>query len=181
MSGEMGIHVTLTVACERIDPARWREVYAESLRVIEAFPAGAVDLAFREVAGVKVIVTTGELESEDAEGRRRWRICGDAQSKLRGETFTFPESLGAAHGDDSVGDDDILATAMGGYSLGRSVFSEKTQGRPYHVLIVAIGTLVENRFPRAALVGGDLGRGDGRAACELLERALGEHKRGSLY
>lgn len=50
----------------------------------------------------------------------------------------------------------------------------KTQGLPYHVLLVALGLLVENSLPGTAVVYGELSRRDGEQARRGLASILGE-------
>lgn len=172
----MGVYVNLSVARERIRPQAWRQVFAESERVLEAYRRGGLSLHRREIAGEEVIAYTRNLRWEDQRGLF-WRISADAESKLSGETFEFPRDYGkAADGDGLVapGEDLLVTSARSKEIEGARVFGAKTQGRAYHEVVVAVVTLVENRFPGAALAWGDMTASDGERACALLEEALGE-------
>jgi len=173
----MGIHVYLYADCERISPEAWRRVYDESKQVLQAWPNQPMRLGYGTVAGLENIpVYQRAVEMDCGNGRRGWRVSGDMGTKRVAEAFHFPESFGtAAPGTPPVGEDLLVTLARRDDARARSsLFGDKTQGEPYHVLIVAIATLVENRFPGVALVRGELSWRDGRDACELLHRALGE-------
>ena len=69
-----------------------------------------------------------------------------------------------------------LLSTVDGYGTpgARRVFGAQTAGYPYHRLVVALATLVENRLPGLALASGGLDPSDGEEACALLEHVLGE-------
>jgi len=77
---------------------------------------------------------------------------------------------------------DVLSAVvqlLAGNTLGPTdlcnLFGAKTQGLPYHVLIVALGLLVENALPGTAVVYGELSPHDGDQARRGLASILGEH------
>ena len=169
----MGIHVQLSADPNQIHPDAWRDVYRESWRVLKAYPNEALNAVWREIKGEKVPVYARDLDDVSSLGPG-WRVCGDALSKLTAESFAFPENFGRAQPGAPVGTDLLVRAAREGYFTGAGLFSEKTQGQPYHLLVLAVATLVENRFPGAALAHGEISVREGEEACDLLERALGE-------
>lgn len=78
---------------------------------------------------------------------------------------------------DRESDEDILVRVMapdggkGGYA---NLFGNKTQGLPYHTMVLAIATLVENRLPGAAMAAGDIDATAALMACRELEKIFGE-------
>ena len=56
-----------------------------------------------------------------------------------------------------------------------SLLGSKTQGLPYHSLLVALGLLVENSLPRTAAVYGELSLRDGEEARRGLVAILGRN------
>ncbi len=56
----------------------------------------------------------------------------------------------------------------------RRLLGNKTQGLPFHTLMVAVGMLIEHRLPRAAVMLGDVDRYDARKAQRELELILRE-------
>ncbi|HKY41315.1 MAG TPA: hypothetical protein VJN18_35525, partial [Polyangiaceae bacterium] len=97
------------------------------------------------------------------------------RTKRTAESFDFPERFGAATSSELPGEEDALVElASDSETRCSTLFGNKTQSQPYHTLIVAVATLVENRFPGVAVVTGDLSRRDGQDACDLLQRALHE-------
>lgn len=57
----------------------------------------------------------------------------------------------------------------------RTLFGAKTQGLPYHILMIALGLLVEHRLPRDAVVYGEISLRDAELARRGLATLLREH------
>lgn len=169
----MGVYVRLSTHPDRIHPDAWRRVYQESLQVLKAYPDVALNAVWRELYGEKVPMYARDLADVSSLGPG-WRVCGDARSRLRAESFEFPENYGRAQSEGASDADLLIEAAHEGYVIGARIFAEKAEGRPYHVLVLAVATLVENRFPGAALAHGDITIQEGQEACDLLFRALGE-------
>lgn len=166
----MGVYVNLWAERNRIDPDKWAAYFDEALVTTRAYPPGALSLGMLEIAGVKVPAYTNEVLHERG-GVPCIRIAGDRASKRTGESFELPQRLGPGGG---VPRPHVLCHFGDEGSWPGTVFSQKTQGHPFHVLMVALGLLAECRFPRAAAVGGDIDIRDGEQACALLEQALGQ-------
>ncbi len=176
----MGISVSLLLNKESISHADWFRVYEETLEVARGWPVPLLGIGFRNVAGEQVVaykrayeVAKGDEEHQRMGGcsGRFWRIVGDGQSRLTFEGVDFPSEYGVANVTSCKRDVLLEAVSDGGCSR---LFGDKTQGRPYHQFIVAIATLVENRFEGAAFVKGDLDAKGSVSACKCLEDILGE-------
>ena len=168
----MGTHLCLAVQPECIDAADWRAAYDDSLRILDLWPGDFVRRTERDVAGVRVIALTSDLELDvDDPARRRWRIDGDRRSLRAGETHGLPRRLGGSRGS-SVARDDVLLELLDGRA--QFLFDHETGGAPYHEPLLAVAMMIEDRFPTAAVAGESLANPDivDRAA-ELVARAVG--------
>jgi hypothetical protein len=176
----MGIRVYLAVDDERVSEARWREIYEKARRVAREWIPRPLSLAWRDIGAVQV-----EQYCLDVETPEGLYIVGDAESLTTAESFLFPARLErAARGERGIwgasGDDVLVAVAswLGvGIEGGRSwceLFGDKTQGLPYHALVIGLGLLVEHELPGAAVVYGDISRRDGEGARRGLGAILGE-------
>jgi hypothetical protein len=105
----------------------------------------------------------------DADG---WSVCGDARSRQFAESNELPSELGVEQ--PSEPDSELVLRYLDGDRSAHYLLGNKTQGLPFHILIVAVAMLIEHRFPRAAVVTGDLDRGDASQAQRQLARILGE-------
>lgn len=176
----MGIRVYLAVAEERVSEAKWREIYDKARRVAKEWIPRPLSLAWRDMGAVQV-----EQYCLDVETPEGLYIVGDAESLTTAESFLFPARLERTvrwvRGERAVSGDDVLvavASWLGaGTSGGRSwreLFGDKTQGLPYHGLVIGLGLLVEHELPGAAVVYGDISRRDGEGARRGLGAILGE-------
>jgi hypothetical protein len=170
----MGISVHLWVDSTRIHAERWQALYDDVLRVVRAYPDGALAPSKIDVCGVEVFAYTSEVEGVRF-GSPCVRVCGDRQSRLTGELFEFPQRLWGADQTVPEHPPSVLSRFSGHWDQWPAdIFGSKTVGYPYHALIVAIALLAENRFPGLAAAGGDLTAADADAARALLEDTLGE-------
>lgn len=172
----MGIHVHLQVRRDAIEPAAWNEVYDDTLRLLRSHPSGILGLDRRKLLGRDVVMYTREIERK-IHGETEWCAVGDRLSMRFGESFHFPRDDSAASGAGrrrtkrrDAGEDLVLCEPD--ERGGGDVFGNKTQGEPYHVPILAAALVVEDRFPSAALVWGDIDEDDVNAAKAWAEKAL---------
>jgi hypothetical protein len=153
----MGIRVYLALVEERVSDAKWREVYEKARRVAKEWIPRPLSLAWRGIGSVQV----GQycLDVETPEGLH---VVGDAESLTTAESFVLPASLDGAARSERVSprvvEGDVLVEVArwlgtgkeGGVSW-RELFGGKTQGLPYHGLVVGLGLLVEQELPGAAV------------------------------
>lgn len=176
----MSTTVSLRVFPEAIDAAAWESVYDETRRLLAGWPDPPLGIRVRTVGGERVAAFTRHCETDEG-----WRVVGDARSLRLGEAFDFPRHLpNAPWLDDpdvpaaSLTYPDVLLALADSEGPVRKPTTEllgkKTLGEPYHLLMLAVATLVENRFPRVAVASGDLDAIDATRACSELERILGE-------
>lgn len=174
----MGVRVYLALVAPRVDDAAWSAIYADARRVAERWTPRPLAAQWRRVGAEKVVQYSTDVEHLDG-----FHIVGDAVSKTTAESFVFPSTLGSDFGPPrqrSCPDGDILVD-IARYHEGvpatlpwRELFGNKTQGFPYHTLVVALGLLVEHRLPSTALLYGDLSSTDGETARGRLGEILEE-------
>lgn len=179
MLSRMGVHVHLAVAVDRISRTAWREIYDKARRVAKQWTPRPLSVAWRQIGAVRVAQYTLDLETTDG-----LHIVGDAETLTTGESFRFPANPGCASpssdGPLTPSHDDVLVAVARRNDpeaeprCWHDLFGAKTQGLPYHVLIVALGLLVESSLPGTAVVYGDISLQDGQEARCAIARILGE-------
>lgn len=169
----MGVEVGLRLVAGQVSQQRWAQIYDETLTLLDAWPVPPLGIQRRRIAGSNIPVYTKDYLNPN-DPTRGWRVVGDAHSRLRGESFDFPRVLPPhlVERPDAKAIDVAVLEAQ--EDPAHSLFRRKTQGHPYHQLIVAVATLVENRLPRVALAFGDIDKTDGRGAAEQLKAMLGD-------
>lgn len=178
----MGIHVRVRLLRSQVSRATWERIYADSMRALRGWPDPPLGIGHREVAGVRVIAYTRNFERKDG-----WSIVGDANSRRGAESFELPTELHPSESPFGVGEAASMAVeptmdvlqALAEEDAGKPswlscLLGSKTQGLPYHALIVAVATLIENRLPGVALACGDFDIEDADRACCELTRIFGE-------
>jgi len=167
----MGVYVRLGVITDRVDEATWQGIYADARRIAAAWTPKPLGIAWRSIGAERVGQYTTDIERSDG-----LSIVGDASSRLTGESFLFPSTIARRRlGDRSAASSGDSHSPDESASIGwRELFDRKTQGLPYHTLIVALGMLVEHRLPTRAMVHGDISRADVDTASRRLTEILGE-------
>lgn len=175
----MGVHVILDIDPRGIDKSAWARVYDETLALLRRWQPRLLGWGRRTLEGVQVPMYLHEIERVgDAPQQRCWMVVGDRESLQTAECQSIYRNLdhyalpaGQPH------DDDIVAAAAepsrdhtGGP---RQVFGDKTQGCPYHFAVLAAAMLVEERFPRHAMVHGTIDRGQAEEARRMAAPLLG--------
>jgi hypothetical protein len=169
----MGIHVQLRILPWAIDPAAWVEAYDESLALLRSHPARLLGYDCREVEGVRVPMYTDELESRVGyQATRGWRVVGDLASRETAECFELARDLSHYRARAPRAEGDILILAARDDEAVTRVFGEKTQGLPYHVPVLAAAMVVETRFPRHAMVTGEVDLAEAERARSWAESVL---------
>jgi hypothetical protein len=174
----MGIYIHLNILPDRIDPQAWRNAYLESVQLLQKWPPGILGLRSETVGSAERLIYSSRIEHEITDDKKRyWKVEGDQESRQFGETFEIYYDMDA-YGSYRMGrekdpDESILDNLLGERcSVGYTVFSSKTQGMPYHFIILAVGMLFEDAFPQAALVAGDITLGQARNAQQIIKELL---------
>lgn len=183
----MGIYITLEIIPHMITPEDWAEVYHESLKLLEAYPGGIMGYKEEQVDSLERICDSRTLEHcADNPKERHWYAVGDFAGMKRGESFELYYDLqyyNRKYVKTDLQPYDILidVALVNGRDADREgksvhVFGEKTQGEPYHIPLLAVASLIENRFAPYAIAGGDIDIGQAQKAVgwanTILERKI---------
>jgi hypothetical protein len=158
----MGVYITLAIVPNRITPEAWRETYEESLALLRGYSGEMMGIQREQIKAAERRVYSRQIERHvDDPKQRHWHVVGDFASKETAESFIFyydPDHY-RARGSRSKSDDEVddvivnVITEEGSYC---HVFLDKTQGCPYHLPLLAVAMLVEDRFPKYAHASGDI-------------------------
>ncbi|MBQ3164903.1 MAG: hypothetical protein IJC02_10300 [Lachnospiraceae bacterium] len=178
----MGIFIHLDIS-KSVTAEEWKKVYIESLKLVEAFPLADIDKM--EYAGdtVTCIVPTREQESVSFFRGKSigWAAAGDYETRKTAEEYFFPRDLiDETKIDESAGDammGEVSAYSSLNYDDPRcckvySLWDGKTQGEPYHMYLLAIACMVEDRLGNKAYVYGDITRGQCQKAVQMANQYL---------
>lgn len=147
----MGIYISLKINPEEISSAQWEETYLESLKLIEEYPF--IGLEVQRINGHTRYVYSHHVERKKLDRtKRHWHINGDSTSKKTGESFILYYDLNHYQRQERETSVDILDDS------GVTVFYSKTQGRPFHIPLLAIAMLFETRLTPHSIVSGDIDR-----------------------
>lgn len=176
----MGIYISLNVS-KSVTAEEWKPVYEKSL--LMAQKAGLYDIGFRMIHGERIncIYMTEEIvpddEKEEIRQRRYtgWSAVGSIPSYCRAETQFMPKyTRGNEEGEKTDALLSIVSDADD--NLWWQVWGNKTQGEPYHMVLLAIGCMAEQELGIQAIVDGDITYGQcvsaARLASELLETEI---------
>jgi hypothetical protein len=158
----MGIYIRLNVNPTGITQEDWESVYNESLVLLAKFPVPLMCLRIdKRSDGERRMSWASRLLEDEGTKDECWRVDGDSESNLRGETHLFYRNVDRQFGRGRpvlAPDKDVLwhvETKYGIETNGKDVFGAKTQGRPLHIAMLAVGLMVETRFPGKAAILGD--------------------------
>jgi hypothetical protein len=176
----MGVRVHLAVVVDRVSDAAWHGIYEKARRVAKHWTPRPLSIAWRQIGAVRVAQYVLDIEAADG-----LHLVGDAETFTTAESFVFPARLGRGAagrgGSQATSHDDVLvaiarrhAPKVAGRLRWCDLFGEKTQGLPYHTLLVALGLLVESSLPGTAVVFGDISLHDGEEAQRGVASILGK-------
>ena len=175
----MGVYLTLSVLPAKIGPADWARCYDDSLTLLQSHPLTLMRLSRASVGRTTRWVYTRQLEEveDNRPSQRAWHVVGDIESLHRAESFRLYRQLPARGLEEEAPID--IAAALAREHLCASApyiwtpFSAKTQGEPYHFPLLAVGMLVEHRFPGAAMISGDMDRAQCESVLPWAQEVLG--------
>lgn len=169
----MGVQILLFANGDRIDSEVWERLYAESLVLLRNFPAPLMRLSRETVGEEERYSFTSEIVCDHDTPEERWIVSGDMESRTSAEAFELYRYHERQFARDPLlpvppdppararNSTDVLWAAPANephdmYGNGRMLWNAKTQGRPYHYAMLAVGMLVESRCPGGAYVTGDV-------------------------
>lgn len=178
----MGIFIYEAVS-KSVTEDEWKKVYEETLTLVEAFPLaerGRITYAGKEVI---CAVPSREQITTDYRGREKagWSASMDYDTLKRAEEYYLPRDLLCGREPSPEAGDAIMGVlpAYLNYdwkdercSHTYSLWDAKTQGEPYHMYLLAIGCLIEERLGEKAFVYGDITFGQCRKAVEMANQYL---------
>ena len=177
----MGIFIYLAVS-KGTTEEEWNRVYQESLELVDAFPLaerGKITYCGKQVI---CAVRTKERKMPYGGGEEYgWRAEMDYDRLNWAEEYYLPKKLIDSQETDK-GIHDAMMSALPaylGYSWDEERFNHsyslwggKTQGEPYHMYLLAIACLIEDRLGEKAFVYGDITQGQCRKAVEMANQYL---------
>ena len=129
------------------------------------------------------LVCAARTRERETEWGRGWRTSMDYLTLNEAEAYWVPRDLvGDRKADPEAGDAMMGALpAWLGYDWEDervnhtySLWDDKTQGEPYHMYLLAVACLMEDRLGEKAFIHGDITLGQCRKAVELANRYLKE-------
>ncbi len=176
----MGIFINLSIIPGRIPAEEWRRVYQESLRLVEAYDF--MDKVEGERNGLSYVYAEKSRDRENLWGKccHGWHSVGDMRTGFNTEDYMLYEDIHAYLPQTRAEDNgaDILLNRLyymddiekpGGCI---NIWGNKTQGEDSHIYLLAIGCLIADRFPDAAMVSGDISVGQCRRAVRWANQYL---------
>lgn len=179
----MGIVIHLKVSKSTTEE-EWNKVYQESLVLVNAFPLaerGTITFFGKQVV---CAVRTKECKKSNC-GNMEYGWCAemDYDTLSQAEDYYLPKNLVNSENIDRETHDAMMSALPAcmdydweeerfGHTY--SLWGEKTQGEPYHMYLLSIACLIEDRLGEKAFVYGDITRGQCRKAVEMANQHLQE-------
>lgn len=153
---------------DNVTKSQWEEAYAETLEMLQKFPIPLFCRKIKKRKGGKRMVFSTDLLRYRGKPNEQWDVLGDLLSMKYAENFVFERHLFdriKRNWDErttSPPNASVFFTDPG-YDYGDAQFgvniftpgSRKTQGYPYHLAILAVCTLLENKFEGQSYTSGD--------------------------
>ena len=159
----MGLYIHATINLKGISDTDWEAAWLDSLDIFKRFPVPLSRHTIETKRGSKRHVYAQNLILDKGKADECWYLEGDLLSMQTGETFVLKRHLAAYkeqyrthHGcfKSAVFKTDELEYPSS--SNGVELWDSKTQGYPFHLAILAVGIMLENRFPDNCYIHGDI-------------------------
>lgn len=180
----MGIFIHMSIS-KAVEKKEWEAVYQETLQLVEAFPFAERLKVSCEGVETYCLVRTKERQKKYGwrgdKTRIGWTVDGDYETMRTAEEYFLPKDfinekkVNPDAGDAILGvlpcyldyswDDPLCSHCY-------EIWGNKTQGRPYHMYLLAVACLIEARLGEKAFVYGDITRGQCKKAVELANKYL---------
>lgn len=183
----MGIFSYLDIS-ESVTKEEWKDVYEETLKLVDAFPLAEQRAV--SILDIDVVCLAPTIEREEIFVHLRaadkvsvgWTACGDYTWLMsRAEDFYLKRDLVEEKRFNENAGDAMLANVPSVTSRQWTekqfnnvyrVWDSKTQGRLYHIYILAIACMIESRLGEKAFVDGNITYGQCQRAVELANEHL---------
>lgn len=162
----MGLNNHLIVNINKVNYEKWENLYFKTLSVLENFPIPLMSFHIEKVQNYNRYSYSNILVHGKDSPDEHWDVIGDFISTKRAENFCLYRRLSSYTKRKNIesADKDILWVEESKIDYidsshnGQSIFSEKTQGFPFHLAILSAAILIENELEGDAFVTGDIDR-----------------------
>lgn len=178
--GKMSIVINLIVIPRRISPDKWKEVYEESLKLLQAY-----DFMDRFPAQRNGLTYDYAAKSRDREnflntGYHGWRSVGDMRTGGNTEDYILFGDIHAYLSSSRRPDNgrEILLGLLEDMKAPEkprgcmNLWGGRTEGEDSHIYLLAVGCLFASRFPEAVAVTGSISAGQCRKAVRWANQYL---------
>jgi len=178
----MGVYVELKVFGEYITEREWSETFDEALYLLKsnnAMGPKSEVVQLKDHPEVERICYSRNIEGDiNDPAKHHWHVVGDMNSLLTAESFIMYRNRNRfepyQQPDEHV---DIIREIIKEVENGDvgdydKIFDAKTQGYPYHYSLLAVGMLLEDRFPKYAVVSGNIDRYQAIKSQEMIKDIL---------
>lgn len=172
----MGIYIHLNVS-NKVDSKQWEKAYEESLILIDKI--GLVEYDEIKKFGRKIWCLAPSRE-RNVNGRLGWLAHGDAYTLKTAEDQFFPRKISASCDSEEYADPLMYVLAQHCIENFENpfvqkvteFFGNKTQGEPYHMVLLCIGCLFDDRLNGEAICSGDITYGQCEHAIQVANKYL---------
>lgn len=174
----MGIYINIKIS-KAVTKEEWEKVYKETLFLAKKFPLAETKTISKKGIEIFCLVPTKEtieIDEFSNEETRGWYASGDYNTLRRAETDYTPRELVVDKYYNPEAGDAMMAYLPQFLDYDEDderfdnsywLWGNKTQGEPYHMYLLAIACLIEDRLGKKAFVSGDITRGQCRKAVEM--------------
>lgn len=179
----MGTYIYLDVS-KSVTAEEWADVYKESLELAKNFQLA--ESRRIKIHGIDVCCLVKVEEYEDTQFFNHWlgwRADGDYQSIRTAECFGVPKNLVDEKKIEPEAGDALLKTLYDSFASSEKnkkfshsyrIWGTKTGQETYHIYLLAIAAMIENRLGIKAFTHGDIDRSQFEAAIYLANMYLAE-------
>lgn len=169
----MGIYITLKRASAGITDHEWEEVYKETLIALKNYPFADKVLA-KTYRGKKY------YHADQAKERKLtplyegigWHVFGDLETCQYAESFILVvDNNYYKRNEDAEEVGDILECITKDKQCA-TIWDSKTQGEPYHIPLLAIACLIEDRLEGKVIVQGNIRKFEVEEACRWINKYM---------
>lgn len=179
----MGVVINLAIS-HSVTKDEWKSVYEESLKLVDAFPLAEWHEEVIKGVAVICLVRTKEREIKrwgSFKTSMGWNTIGDYENMKTAEDYFLPRDLVEDDDCKTIECDDalfgVLPNYLDEYDWNDRVnpyrcWGNKTQGRSYHMYLLAVACMIESRLGKKTYVYGDITRGQCLKAVDLANEVL---------
>lgn len=172
----MGVFIYLNVS-NKVTPEQWEKAYEETLTLVEKFDLVEYDEIKKFDRKIFCLIHSKEREID---GRLGWLTIGDGTFLRTAEDHFLPRRIPKSDPTKEYADPLMYVLAQHGIVSFDSpsinnlheYFGSKTQGEPYHMALLAIGCLLDDRLNGEAICSGDITYGQCEHAITVANKYL---------